>query len=191
MSPTVTLLIGPDNIQFNASQHILCRLSFFRAALEGQFREASEKKLTMPEDDPQNVSAVIEFLYTGNYTYQYRTDEKSAPSPAPDLTEGLYHVGVYATAHKYGCEMLEEAALRSFVYVLGHLKGVEVLRLWKGAYAENLCLGDVEGDGKLDEFKRGLPELLKELYTRERAEVEATAAEYPLLVSDLLRLLVI
>lgn len=191
MSPTVTLLVGADKILFNTSQHVLCRLPFFRAALQGQFREASEQSLTMPEDEPQNIAAMIEFLYTNNYTYQYGTDgESDIGRPAPSLAEGLYHVGVYATAHKYDCDSLAKAALENFVYVLRHLKGVEVMRLWKAAYAENLQLGDIEGHGKLEKFKRDLPKWLKELYTGQRAEVEAMAVEYPLFMSDLLRLLV-
>lgn len=195
MSPPVTLLVGADRILFHTSQHVLCRLPFFRAALQGQFREASEQSLTMPEDEPQNIAAMIEFLYTSNYTYQYGTDggtdgDPDIGCPAPALAEGLYHVGVYATAHKYDCDSLAKAALENFVYVLRHLKGVEVMRLWKAAYAENLQLENIEGHGKLEKFKRDLPKWLKELYTEQRAAVEAMAVEYPLFMSDLLRLLV-
>lgn len=43
MSPTVTLTAGPDAKEIKASQGILCQLPFFRAALEGEFREATTK----------------------------------------------------------------------------------------------------------------------------------------------------
>lgn len=175
----------------NVSQHILCRLPFFRAALEGNFQEASEQIVSMPEDEPQDVIALIEFLYTKHYTYPYYTDaESESDSPTPDLAEGLYHVGVYATAHKYGCLELVAAALDLFMYVLRHLEGIDVLRLWKGAYAMNLLLQEVEDNEKLAEFRCGLAGLLKELYREYRPEMETTVAEYPMLWSDLLRLVV-
>lgn len=43
MSPTVTPTAGPDAKEIQASQGILCQLPFFRAALEGVFREATAK----------------------------------------------------------------------------------------------------------------------------------------------------
>lgn len=191
MSKNITLLIGADKIMLNVAEEILCRLPFFRAALQGNFREASEQTITMPEDEPQDVIALVEFLYTGRYTYPYHADaEFTLANPAPDLAEGLYHVAVYATAHKYGCLELVTTALEMFMYVLGQLKGMDVVRLWKGAYAINLLLQDVEDEQKALGFKRGLGELLKELYTNHRLEMETTAAEYPVLMSDLLRLVV-
>lgn len=145
----------------------------------------------MPEDELQDITALVEFLYTERYTYPYHVAVESGPDrPAPDLTEGLYHVGVYATAHKYGCLELVATALDLFMYVLGHLKGIEVVHLWKGAYAMNLQLQQVEHNEKVEEFRRGLGALLTELYKEHRTEMETATAEYPLLVSDLLRLVV-
>lgn len=191
MSKNVTLLVGADKTMLNVSQEILCRLPFFRAALQGNFREASEQAINMPEDEPQDVIALVEFLYTGRYTYPYHADaESKLANPAPDLAEGLYHVAVYATAHKYGCLELVATALDLFMYVLGQMKGMDVVRLWKGAYSMNLLLQEVEGEQKALEFKRRLSGLMKELYTKHRVEMETVAAEYPVLVSDLLRLVV-
>lgn len=198
MSPTVTLLIGPDGTVFNASQDLLCRLPFFRAALHGEFREATTRKITMPEDDPHTVAALIEFLYTGVYTYPYHTASEAVvadetggpPPPAPDIDEGAYHVGVYATASKYGCTGLVDAAMKAFMFVLGQLKGVDVLRLWKIAYAKELVLGSVQRHEDVAEFRTGLPVLLKELYLAHPTEMERTSVDYPALLHDLLRLVV-
>lgn len=193
MSPTVTLLVGPDATVFHASHDILCRLPFFRAALQGEFREAADRRITMPEDEPQTVAALIEFLYTGCYTYPYHTPSEAsteADAPAADLDEGAYHVGVYATAYKYGCTALVEAALKAFMFVLGQLKGVDVLRLWKGAYSKELLLKAVQGMQDVGEFKAGLPQLLKEMYMAHPTEMERTSVDYPALLHDLLRLVV-
>lgn len=193
MSPTVTLLIGSDATVFHASQDILCRLPFFRAALQGEFREAADRRITMPEDEPQTVAALLEFLYTGSYTYPYHTPSEAtdeSDGPAADLDEGAYHVGVYATAYKYGCTGLVEAALKAFMFVLGQLKGVDVLRLWKGAYAKDLLLKAVTGKEDVGAFRTGLPTLLKEMYTAHPTEMERTSVDYPALLHDLLRLVV-
>lgn len=145
----------------------------------------------MPEDNPQDVTALVEFLYTGSYSYPYHADvDSESASPTPDLAEGLYHVGVYATAHKYGCTELVTTALGLFVHVLVHLEGIEVVRLWKGAYAKDLFLQDVEDNEDMVEFRGRLAQLMKGLYAEHRVEMEAVAAEFPVLVSDLLRLVV-
>lgn len=192
MSPTITLLIGPDSTVFSASRDLLCGLPFFRAALLGEFREASSRSITMPEDTPRSVAALIEFLYTGAYTYPYHAvSEADADAvPTADLAEGAFHIAVYATASKYGCAPLGDAALGAFMYVLGQLKGVGVLRLWKAAYAHDLLLAAVQEHEHLVVFRAGLKTLLKELCVGHMVEMERMAVETPALVLDLLRLVV-
>lgn len=194
MSSSVKLLIGPDPaVVFYSSQDILCRLPFFRAALQGGFREASTGEITMPEDEPHTVAALIEFLYTGRYVYPFRPSSEAVDDeqlPEPDLVEGAYHVGVYATAHKYECTGLQDEALKAFMFVLRELKGIDVLRLWKCAYARDLRLGVVKDDTEMCEFRRGLPALVRELIEAHLAEIEETAVEYPMLMLDLLGLVV-
>lgn len=192
MSSTVTLVIGPDSATFHVPKDILCVLPFFRAALQGKFREASDNKISMPEDEPQNVAALIEFLYTGSYTYPFRpaTEVEEEGSPAADYEEGAYHVGVYSTADKYECMGLMDAALKAFIFVLGELKGVNLLRLWKAAYAKDLFLRAVQDKEEVWEFRNGLAGLLKELYLSHPTEMERTTVDCPVLLHDLLRLVV-
>lgn len=194
MSPTITLLIGPDaTAVFHAPQDILCRLPFFRAALLGEFREASTHDIAMPEDAPQSVAALIEFLYTGRYSYPFSTsreDIEEDGAPGTDLEEGLFHVGVYGTAHKYGCTELEDAARKAFVFVLLQLEGVEVLRLWKAAYAQEMPLSVVQDENGMDGFRSELPGLMRGLFADHPTEMERTGVEYPALVLDLFKLVV-
>lgn len=191
MARTVTLVIGPDSVEFHVSQTLLCTLPFFRAALQGEFIEASEQQIKMPEDEPKEVSAMIEFLYTGGYTYAHppRQGVDSGTSPA-DLEEGSFHVGVYTTAFKYDCQDLVKASLLSFIGVLIRLKSIDVIRLWKVAYEKELLLSKVEEDPNLIQFRGGLVALLKELYVTHREEIYSTSVEHPTLIADLLRLVV-
>lgn len=192
MSPIIKLLVGPDPaVVFYASQETLCRLPFFRAALQGGFREASTHEMRMPDDEPHTVAALIEFQYTGRYAYPFRPSSEAVDEeqlPVADLTEGTYHVGVYATAHRYGCTGLEEEARKAFAFVLGELKGIEVLRLWKCAYARELCLAAVKDDEEMSWFGSGLAALVRELVAGHLTEMEQTAVDFPMLMLDLLSL---
>lgn len=215
MSPVVTLLVGEEGVEFHACESIVCNLPFFRSAFQGGFKEATEKRISMPEDEPEIVSALIEFLYNGNYTYAYdpRTTGRSGSTagatdppartlkqsdravgktipPIGGLKEGAFHVRVYALASKYNYQPLIKAAVKSFIYILLQLKGVDVVRHWKTAYGNGLYLSDWESDEGLAGFKKGLGELLKDLYVVHRVEMDKTFAEYPALGTDFLRVAV-
>lgn len=198
MSPIVTLVVGEESVEFHACESILCNLPFFRSAFQGAFREAIDKKIKMPEDDPEIVSALIEFLYNGNYTYAYdpRTTERSSGTvgttipPIGDLREGEFHVRVYAIASKYSCDSLIKAATKSFIYILLQLKDIDVVRYWKTAYAHGLLLSDLEDDLGLAGFKKGLGKLLKDMYVAHREEMDKTFVECPELGTDFLRVAV-
>lgn len=191
MSPIIILRVGPDKTEFRAYEEILCRLPFFRAALQGSFKEASEKAITMPEDEPEIIAALIEFLYIGSYTYAFApppTGEIPAV-PTSDVAQGSFHVSVYAAASKYDCDKLVEGAVRNFTYVMKELKGMDVIELWKAAYGKGLCLGQFEGDGEMKVFMGGLAKLVANAFAEHRGEMEGMVAEYPGLASDLLRLI--
>lgn len=188
MSPTVTLAAGPNGKEINAAHGILCQLPFFRAALEGVFREAAEKRISMPDDDLCSVAALVEYLYTGHYTYPFdNKDETNSDTPTAEIAEGSFHAFVYATAHKYGCEALGNAALTSFLYVLSQLKGIEVVRLWVIAYDQGLVLDVVTACETAGTVMKGLGQLLKGVYTTDREEMDRITADHPTLIGDLLR----
>lgn len=194
MSPIVILRIGPDNTQFRAYEDILCQLSFFRAALQGGFKEATEKTITMPEDEPATIAALIEFLSTSSYTYTYESQQiddvaETAEIPVSDVTQGTFHVAVYAMASKYGCEKLVDGSLRNFTDVLKELKGDDVISLLKVASRQGLYLSKLETNSDLQTFVKGLPQLVAEAYATHREEMESMVSDYPVLASDLLRLI--
>lgn len=193
MSPIITLRIGPDNTTLRAYEAILCRLPFFRAALQGAFQEASEKAITMPEDDPESIGALLEFLYTGSYSYTFQPAVLSGAddednSTICDVTQGSFHVAVYAVASKYDCEALVKGALSNFKYVLTQLTGLDVITLWKAAYDKGLHLSQFESDPDLHAFMKGLPELVGDVYEIHAVEMDGMVVDYPALASDLLRL---
>lgn len=189
MNPTIGLFVGEDRVQFYAHKDTLCQLPFFQAALSGGFKEASEQVITLPEDKPSHVSALIEFLYTGNYTYTYTSNPDATPrsdgsaAPAGDKVEGMFHIGVYVVASKYDCQELVQIAARHIEYVENELDGIDVLHLWKAAYEVDMrysarTMGPRSGGG--------LAKWVTKMFKEHREEMEKAFAEFPMLASDLL-----
>lgn len=192
MNPVITLSVGEDRVQFRAHQDTLCQLPFFKAALLGGFKEASEQAINMPEDDPSHISALIEFMYTGNYTYTYDPDcvklYDESTNPIGDLAEGLFHASIHIMASKYDCPKLVELSTIHFEIVLGELDDINAFRLWKTAYTDGISFPGLTKGLKQYRSREGLISWVKALYSEHREEMEKTVTEFPMLSSDLLRI---
>lgn len=69
-SPIVTLTVGPEGRLFAAHEDILCQSPFFNQALRGAYLEQSytqSKRFALPDEEPEVFSAVLEYLYKGDY----------------------------------------------------------------------------------------------------------------------------
>lgn len=63
--PVVKFLVGPDMAVFHVHQNLLYDASpVFKAAFSGDFREASELSMPLPDDDKNSVQRMIQWLYT-------------------------------------------------------------------------------------------------------------------------------
>ncbi|KAH7188932.1 uncharacterized protein B0J16DRAFT_104482 [Fusarium flagelliforme] len=67
--PPVPLRVGPiNNIQtFYVHRDILLQAEWFQKALCGNFREASEQVIDLPEEDPAIFHFLVAFLYEGSF----------------------------------------------------------------------------------------------------------------------------
>lgn len=147
MAPIITLFVGQERTKLHVHEDLLCKLEFFQACLSGYFREASAKTINMPEDHPNIVSALVEYLHTKSYTYPYEAKEPQESTKqsevgvggvselTEDFDEGLFHLAVYELAWKYIYEKLIEVAQKRLHVVMGRLNDIDILRLWKAAYA--------------------------------------------------------
>lgn len=190
MSPVVAIHVGPDEVIFRAYEAILCRIPFFKAALQGGFLEATEKKITMPEETSEIFSALIEHLYTGSYTYTYKPNPGGDNTPATDLAQGCFHARVYAVASRYDWKPLVDDSVKNFLFVLPMLSGMDIIRLWKAGYEHELTVAVCVREGLLVEFQKLLPSLLQGLYQTDGEEMDSVVSEFPALASDFMRLLV-
>lgn len=69
-SPIVTLTVGPEGRLFAAHEDILCQSPFFNQALRGGYLEQSytqSKRFALPDEEPEVFSAILEYLYKGDY----------------------------------------------------------------------------------------------------------------------------
>jgi len=66
-SPIVTLTVGREGRLFAAHEDVLCQSPYFEALCRGQYLEAQSKRVALPEEEPEVFSAVLEYLYKGDY----------------------------------------------------------------------------------------------------------------------------
>jgi len=123
-SPIITLVVGHEKRLFAAHEDVLSRSPFFAAALKGQFLEASTKQVDLPDEEPEILSCILEYLYKGDYfprlLHNKRRNSWELESAEIDHKTGgrgsseaiMFHPGVggellrdtavYCAAEKYG-----------------------------------------------------------------------------------------
>jgi len=133
-SPIVTLVVGHEQRLFAAHEDVLCHSPYFAAALKGKFLEGSSKRVELPDEEPEILSCVLEFLYKGDYyprlLHNKRRNTWDLEDAQQDLKNGgrgnsastiyvseaggdvLRDTVVYCAADKYGLEELKRLALR-------------------------------------------------------------------------------
>lgn len=132
-SPIVTLVVGKEQRLFAAHEDVLCHSTHFAAALKGKFLAGGSKKVELPDEEPEILSCVLEFLYKGDYYPRLLHDKRRNTwdlEDAQDRKNGgrgssestMYIPGaggqvlrdtvVYCAAEKYGLDELKRLALR-------------------------------------------------------------------------------
>jgi len=101
---------------------------FFNSILQNQMMDSQIKKISLPDEEPEIFSSVLEYLYKGDYyprlVHNRKRNswelEQSGDQGAPEAT--IYHHSVdgellkdtviYCAAEKYGLEELKRVSLR-------------------------------------------------------------------------------
>ncbi|KAL1857870.1 hypothetical protein Plec18167_001726 [Paecilomyces lecythidis] len=127
-------LVGHEQRLFAAHEDVLSRSPVFSEMLKDQFLEASTKQVNLPDEEPETLSCVLEFLYKGDYfprLLHNRRRNSWELEDAQDIhkTGGrgsseatMFHSGIgdhilrdtviYCAAERYGLEDLKSLALR-------------------------------------------------------------------------------
>ncbi|KAK4503133.1 hypothetical protein PRZ48_006560 [Zasmidium cellare] len=119
------LVVECDGHSWRVHKAVLCtQSSFFTKACEGNtWNEASSGIVTLPDDHPEAVCAVMQYLYTSDYQV------KSTPGQTPTLEPLVLDVLVYTLADKLDVQPLVQFAAKRFCV---RLQGMQS-ELWKTA----------------------------------------------------------
>ncbi|KAK5129440.1 hypothetical protein LTR08_003264 [Meristemomyces frigidus] len=99
------ILIECRHRKWKVHKAVICQQSaFFAKACDGGFIEAQQNVITLKDDQPGPVHAMLQFMYTGNYG----TTETS-------MQNGLFSIKVRAMADKYDVLGLAELAEANFI----------------------------------------------------------------------------
>ncbi|PGH00782.1 hypothetical protein AJ80_09121 [Polytolypa hystricis UAMH7299] len=130
-SAIVTICVGPDQRLFAAHEDVLCVSPFFASSCRGQFLESQGKRINLPDEQPEVLSSILEYLYKGDYyprlMHNKRRDswelENAGVSAAQATAEStiinqadgaviLKETAIYCAAERYGLDELKRLALR-------------------------------------------------------------------------------
>jgi hypothetical protein len=100
-SPIVTITVGREGRLFAAHEDVLCQSAHFEVLCRGQYLEAQSKRISLPEEEPEVFSAVLEYLYKGDYYprllhNKHRNSwelEDSTPRRTPHASPNLTETG--------------------------------------------------------------------------------------------------
>jgi len=133
ISPIITLVVGHEQRLFAAHEDVLCQSPYFAAALKGKFLEGGTKKVDLPDEEPEILSCVLEFLYKGDYYPRLLHDKRrntwdlegaqEAKNGGRGHSESTIYLDgaggdvlrdtvVYCAAEKYGLDELKRLSLR-------------------------------------------------------------------------------
>jgi hypothetical protein len=61
------MVVGQDSRLFAAHEDVLRQAPFFDKVLNGNFVDAQNKRISLPDEEPEVFSAILEYLYKGDY----------------------------------------------------------------------------------------------------------------------------
>lgn len=157
-SAIITVVVGQEERLFAAHEDVLSFSPFFAAACKDQFFAGNnDRRVFLPDEEPEIFSCVLEYLYKGDYSPRLVHDKRrdtwtlegqggGTPKiggrgvPASTAsTATIYHSGVgdvilrdtavYCSADRYGLEELKRLALKK----QGLQCGIEVSTILRSA----------------------------------------------------------
>lgn len=122
-SPIVTLVVGREARIFAAHEDVLAKSPVFASFLRSQYMEPSGKRITIPDEEPEILSSVLEYLYKDDYsprlvhnkrrdTWEIESNDEATIFHQATGTELLKDTVIYCAADKYRLDDLKRIALR-------------------------------------------------------------------------------
>ncbi len=83
----VTVKVGPEGIPFYFHRGFLCHYSaYFKAVLQGPFREADEGVIDLPDEDVKIIELFARWIYFNKFRGTGDGDGDSETQPCDSLT---------------------------------------------------------------------------------------------------------
>ena len=137
-SPIVTLTVGRDGRLFAAHEDVLRQSPFFDAACRGNSPDVQGRRISLPDEEPEVFSAILEYLYKSDYyprlLHNKRRnsweleDRVRTPHTSPDPDSGGGRAGTAFVASVFvygaGAEVLRDTA----IYCAADRYGLEELK---------------------------------------------------------------
>ncbi|KUI70247.1 hypothetical protein VM1G_06344 [Cytospora mali] len=122
-SPIVTLVVGREARIFAAHEDVLAKSPVFANVLRSQYMEPSGKRITIPDEEPEVLSSVLEYLYKDDYsprlihnkrrdTWEIESNDEATIFHQAAGAELLKDTVIYCAADKYRLDDLKRIALR-------------------------------------------------------------------------------
>ncbi|KAF2127950.1 hypothetical protein P153DRAFT_294408 [Dothidotthia symphoricarpi CBS 119687] len=126
-SAIITISVGREQRLFAAHEDVLSHSPWFQAACNGQFFQSSNKRIDLPDEEPEVFSSILEYLYKGDYYPRLEYNKKRSSWCLEDGGNGngtseavvnssagpiLKDTIIYCQAEKYGLQELKKLALR-------------------------------------------------------------------------------
>jgi len=112
-SPIVTLTVGREGRLFAAHEDVLCKSPYFEAACRAQYLDAQHsKRISLPDEEPEIFSAILEYLYKGDYyprllpskqhrnSWELEDSVRPTPHTSPQLDSEQYPLSPQQQQHR-------------------------------------------------------------------------------------------
>ena len=110
----VTIKIGPGEQKFSVHKSLLTEASaFFKASLDGNFREAAQNEVNMPEENVHVFEVFLHWLYFGFPPEDTQTEKAIAHTAEIERIVDLYVLG-----DKIGCQELKRDMVKSLYHLV-------------------------------------------------------------------------
>lgn len=68
-SPIVTVVVGESQQEITAHEGVLCGSSkLFRNAMNGKWKESEDRRIFLPDDDPETFRSYLQLCYVSSQT---------------------------------------------------------------------------------------------------------------------------
>ncbi|KAK4495915.1 hypothetical protein PRZ48_013183 [Zasmidium cellare] len=122
----VTIAVGKDQRLFAAHEDVLARSPWFAEACRAQFFESpGQRRISLPDDEPEVLSAVLEFLYKGDYYPRLMHDRKRNTW---SLEDGQDPSNITSMSPRMETDTKKLGGLNEFASIYHHGVGDYILR---------------------------------------------------------------